>query len=60
MSKTLEELKKGRQDPETKLRELVTESKYITEALKTIEAMDIHTIGAVSYTHLTLPTSDLV
>lgn len=49
MSKTLAELKKGRQDPESKLRELVTESKYIAEALKSVEAMTIQSIGDSFY-----------
>lgn len=49
INKTLEELEQARQDPETKLRELVTESKYIAEALKSVEAMDIHSIGDSFY-----------
>ena len=46
---TLEELKQARKDPESKLRELVTKSKYIAEALKSVEAMDIHTVGDSFY-----------
>ncbi len=49
INKTLEELEQARQDPETKLRELVTESKYIAEALKSVEVMDIHSIGDSFY-----------
>ncbi len=49
INKTLEKLREARKDPETKLRELVTNSKYVTEALKTIETMEIYSIGDSFY-----------
>lgn len=49
IDKTLAELRLARKDPESKLRDLVTKNRYIAEALKTIEAMDIYSIGDSFY-----------
>lgn len=49
MSKTLEELREARKDPEGKLRELVTANKHVIEALKHIEDMTISTISDSFY-----------